>query len=91
MIVCALAFAVFIGFAGVNTDLDIYGGAPDHPIAATGQVYKVAAMHGSIRYVTLYEAESLFLTGQAGSWAGAAFAGAFLLWITARGKSDRRG
>jgi hypothetical protein len=88
LIICALAFFVFIGAAMVDKELTIYGSAPDHPVPATGQIYEVDVMHGYIRYVTLEEKESPLL-GKAGSWAGAAFVAAFFLWITSSKKTGR--
>src|SRR5438552_2002913 len=87
LIVCALAFFVFIFLAEVDKELTIYGSAPDHPVPATGQIYEVKIMHGYIRYVTLQEKESPFL-GRAGSWAGGAFVAAFFLWITSCKKNN---
>lgn len=81
LMVCALAFFVFVGFASVDKRLTIYGAAPDHPVPATGQVFEVYAI-GHIRYVTLDEKESPLVDGRAGSWAGAAFMAIFFLWIT---------
>jgi hypothetical protein len=86
LIVCLMAFFVFVGAASLDKEFTIYGSAPDHPVPATGQIYEVNVMHGNIRYVTLEEKESPFL-GRAGTWAGAAFVSAILLWITSRKKS----
>jgi hypothetical protein len=82
LLACSLAFFVFVFVAGIDKHLTIYGSAPDHPVAETGQIYSVSVMHGYIRYVTLRERESYLLwAGSAGSWAGAAFVLAFLLRI----------
>jgi hypothetical protein len=87
LIACAFALFMFIGFASLDKDLTIYASAPTYPVAATGQVYPVSVEHGYIRYVTLAEKENPLVDGRAGSWAGAAFVGAFFLWITSRRKS----
>jgi hypothetical protein len=85
LIASALAFFMFVFAVGIDKHLTIYGAAPDHPVPATGQVYAVDVMHGYVRFVTLPEKESfLWWAGKAGSWAGAAFVGAFFLWITSR-------
>ncbi len=91
VLVAALAFGLLIAAVAVDKHVTIYGSAPTHPVPATGQVYEVDVMHGSIRYVTLQERESfLFWAGRAGSLAGAAFVGAFFLWITCRRKSGQK-
>ena len=87
----ALAFFLLIGAVGIDKHLTIYGSAPNHPVPSTGQVYAVDVMHGYIRYVTASEKDSFDLwAGRAGSWAGAAFVGAFFLWITYRKKTTSR-
>jgi hypothetical protein len=87
----ALAFVVLIGTVSIDKHLTIYGSAPDRPMPSTGQVYAVEVMHGYIRYVTASEKDSFDLwAGRAGSWAGAAFVGAFFLWITYREKTTSR-
>ena len=89
VLVFALAFGLFVTAGAVDKHLTIYGTAPTHPVPETGRVYEVDVMHGSVRYVTLQEKQSfLFWAGRAGSLAGAAFVGAFFIWITYR-KSDR--
>ena len=82
VLACSLAFFVFVFVAGIDKHFTIYGTAPDHPVAETGQIYSVFVMHGYIRYVTLREKESYQLwAGRASSWAGAAFVLAFFLRI----------
>src|SRR5258708_3937001 len=69
LLACSLAFFVFVFVAGIDKHLTIYGSAPDHPVAETGQIFSVSVMHGYIRYVTLRERESYLLwAGSAGSW-----------------------
>jgi hypothetical protein len=72
----------------IDKALTIYGEAPDHPVAATGQVYGIYAMH-HVRYVTLQQKENPLL-GRAGSWCGAGFVVALFLWITSPKKTARR-
>lgn len=91
VIAVALGFVMVVGAVGINEHLTIYGSAPNHPVPSTGQVYAVDVMHGYIRYVTASEKDSFDLrAGRAGSWAGAAFVGAFFLWITYRKKTTSR-
>ena len=87
LITCLIAAFVFLGAATMDKRLTIYGEAPDHPVVSTGQVYEVYAI-GQIRYVTLQEKENPLL-GRAGSWCGAAFVAAFLLWVSSPKKTAR--
>jgi hypothetical protein len=84
LIVCALGFAFFVGFMNVDIEFNIYGGAPDHPVAESGQTYTVHVMHGYARYVTREERDRKAFWNLAITWAGSAFLIAFFLWITSR-------
>lgn len=91
LILSALGFLLFVFARGVDEHFTIYGSSPDHPVPSAGQVYEVDVMHGNIRYVTLQTKESFDLwAGTAVTWAGAAFIGAFLLWIASPRKSARK-
>jgi hypothetical protein len=87
LITFLIAACVFLGAAMMDKQLTIYGEAPDHPVAATGQVYGIQAMH-HLRYVTLQEKANPLLR-RAGSWCGAAFVVALFLWITSPKKTTR--
>ena len=87
---CALAFSFIVTVGENSRRLTIYGTAPDHPMRETGQTYPVRYM-GSVRYVRASEKESVDLWAQrAGAWAGLAFLGAAVLWITSPNKSRIR-
>jgi hypothetical protein len=87
----ALGFSLAITAIAVDKDLTIYGTAPDHPVQETGQTYPVYVEHGAPRYVASSEKESADLwIGRAGTWAGAAFLGAFLLWVTSPNEAKHR-
>ena len=76
-------FCLVTASLSVDKDRTIYATAPDHPVPEKGQIYSVDAEHDNIRYVTASEIESFDLwAGRAGSWAGAAFVGAFIPWVT---------
>src|SRR5580698_7148207 len=57
-IVCCIAVAIVTGALTFNRDMNIYGGAPDHPVVATGQTFPVSVNHGSTRYVTQREEDN---------------------------------
>jgi hypothetical protein len=58
---------------------------PTDPVAATGQTHRVVVNHGSVRYVTQEEEESLdFWRDGITEWAGPSFMAAFFVWVTFR-------
>ena len=85
----AFCFSLLIGGMAFYEHLAIYEWAPDHSVPATGQIYLVYVNHGFVRYVTLQEKKSfLFWAGdRTASCAGAAFVGAFFLWVTSPRKT----
>ena len=90
VIICCVAAAVLVGVITFNRDMNIYGGAPDHPVSATGQTFSVLVNHGSSRYVTQREKDSLeFWDANAGLLAGGPMLLAFFLWITPRPRLPR--
>jgi hypothetical protein len=90
LFLCALGFFVFVWAAGIYLHLTICGGAPDHAVPSTGQVYAVHVIHGYLRYVTLQQLQRFNLwAGIAVTWAGAAFVGAFFLWVTYRTRNAK--
>ena len=69
----------------VDKELDSYGGDPDHPITATGQIYPVHVNHGYLRYAKKDEHGSLvFWEDELGSWIGLPFFAAVFLWLLYR-------
>lgn len=90
VIVSCIGLAVLTGALSFSRDMDIYSGAPDHPVATTGQTFLVLVNHGSARYVTQKQKDSLeFWDANAGLLAGAPVLLAFFLWITNRDKRLR--
>jgi len=80
-----LALAVFSAAMAFNKEIDIYGSAPDHPVAATGQTYPVKVNHGSLRYVTPTQSASLqFWEDSVAGLGGTAVLVALLSFITYR-------
>ena len=89
-IVCCIAVAIVIGALTFNRDMNIYGGAPDHPVVVTGQTFPVRVNHGSTRYVSQREKDSFeFWGANVGLLTGGPFLLAFLIWITYRPKLQR--
>jgi hypothetical protein len=85
VIVCCVGLAVLSGGLSFNREMNIYGGAPDHPVSTTGQTVLVFVNHGSARYVTQHEKENLdFWDSNIGLLTGAPILLAFFLWITFR-------
>lgn len=86
-IVSGIGLAVLTGALSFNRDMNIYSGAPDHPVAATAQTLLVLVNHGSARYVTQTQKDSLeFWDSNAGLLAGAPMLLALFLWIAYRDK-----
>ena len=90
VILCCIGIAVVTGALTFNRDMNIYGGAPDHPVVTTGQTFPVSVNHGSTRYVTQREKNSLdFWGANVGLLTGGPFLLAFFIWITYRPQVQR--
>jgi hypothetical protein len=90
VIICCIGMAVVTGALTFNRDMNIYGGAPDHPVVTTGQIFPVSVNHGSTRYVTQREKDSFdFWAANAGLLVGGPFLPAFFIWITYRPRLKR--
>lgn len=84
-IFCCIGLAVLSGALSFNREMNIYGASPDHPVAATGETFRVVVNHGSQRYVTQREKENLdFWGANIGLLSGCPMLVAFFLWITYR-------
>ncbi len=80
VVVCGLGFVLVVLIMSLNTELDIYGGDPDHLVAATGHIYPARVNHGYLRYATREEHDSLiFWQDKMVTWAGLSFLAGFLL------------
>jgi hypothetical protein len=74
----------------VRPGYELYGGAPDHPVASSGQIFPVVVNHGSTRYVTQREKDSFDFWGANVGWlTGGPFLLAFFIWITYRPQLNR--
>jgi len=87
VLVGGLGFCVLVGAMTVDKQLDIYGGAPDHAVPATGHIYAVHVNHGFLRYATKKQRDGLiFWEVQMGSWEGLPAIAAVFLWLLYRPK-----
>jgi hypothetical protein len=85
VLICGLVFMLAVGAMSADKELDIYGGAPNQPVAATGQICEVHVMHGSVRYVTPKEREALvFWERHLGAWVGLGPLAFIFLWLLYR-------
>ena len=90
VIIGCIGMAVITGALTFNRDMNIYGGAPDHPVVTTGQTFPVSVNHGSTRYLTQLEKDSFdFWGANLGLLTGGPFLLAFLIWITYRPRLRR--
>jgi hypothetical protein len=90
VLVAGLAFTVVVGAMTVDKQFDVYSGAPDHPVAATGNIYAVHVNHGSLRYATKEQRDSLFFWEvRMGSWIGVPFLAMVFLWLLYQPRKDK--
>lgn len=83
----ALGVGCTAGAIPAFKETKIYKAAPKVPSVATRQTYAIYVMHGSLRYVTHDEAESLiFWREQIGPLVGIPFVAAFLILTMSRKK-----
>jgi hypothetical protein len=83
LIFCCITSFVFGAAMLANVELDMYPSAPDHPLAATGEIYPININHGFIKYVTLQDKMRLDLWEfRAGLLCGPAMLAIFFLWVT---------
>src|SRR5580704_1905767 len=82
VLVCGLGFFLVVFIMSLNTELDIYGGDPDHLVAVTGHIYPTDVVHGNLRYTTKEEHDSrVFWHDKLGSWLGLPFLAVLFLWV----------
>jgi hypothetical protein len=62
-IVCCIGLAVVTGAMSFNSEMNIYGSAPNHPVVKAGETFFVRVSHGSARYVTAREKDGLDFWG----------------------------
>jgi hypothetical protein len=91
LLVLGVGLAIALTGWSIGEELTIYASAPDHPVRAAGQTYRVSVMHGYVRYVTVAQGRRFhyWAGGGLGSWCGAAsFLVAFLVLATFRRKAE---
>jgi hypothetical protein len=92
VIIASLAVCLLLGWMAASIEVKIYTSAPTRPLSSTRQVVETRVMHGSVRYVTIQQEESLtFWESQAVSWVGLAFVVAFVVWATSPDRAARGG
>ena len=90
IVVVCLAVCLLVGWTVAAKEIRIYNSSPAEPVSMTSETNRVEVMHGSVRYVTASQKESLdFWRTQALSWVGLSFLAAFLTWTTSPAKSQR--
>jgi hypothetical protein len=87
----ALGVGCSVGAIPALKESKIYKTAPKDPSVATGQTYAIYVMHGSLRYATQSEAESLsFWREKIGPLVGIPFVAAFLVLTMFRKERPER-
>jgi hypothetical protein len=91
LIVCCIAASVLAGAMLADFELDLYSSAPDHPVAESGDVYRINLNHGFTRYVTLQDKTRLeSYQSNSRNVCGLAMLAAFFLWITFKDAANQK-